>query len=161
MIILLKYGSQERFVRLMTRAARQADVMVPVIAGPTILQSKSWTKHIIRPEWSTKIASVIITKRDLVSNTARLQIPAIAKMCEIPDRYDSILVCDTPQGMAAMQLQLRLDEIDCKYADDPILPNATAQTDHRLGQEIKGIIPELIDEAGSLYRVSPRKRQRC
>jgi len=143
----------------MARAARQADVMVPVIAGPTILQDKYWAKHIIRPEWSTKIASVIITMQDLIDNPARLCLPVVTKLCEIPGRSDCILLCDTPQGMAAMQLQLRLDEIDRKYAGDPIPRNATAKTDHRLRQEITDIMAEITNEGGSLYRVgSPKVR---
>ena len=134
--------------------------MVPVIAGPTIIQDEHWTKHIIRPEWSTKIASVIITMQDLIDNPARLQLPVVAKMCEIPTRYDCILLCDTPQGMAAMQLQLRLDEIHRKYAGDPIPPDATAKTDLRLRQEITDVVAEITGEGGSLYRVGSPKCQR-
>jgi len=138
----------------MSRAALQADVVVPVIAGPTIEWGESWSQHIIRSEWKTKISSVLITMQDLVDNPQRLQLATVAKMCEIPGRYDCILLCDTLQGMAAMQLQLLLEEIDRKYADNPILRNATAKTDHRLGQEIEGIIAELTN-GGSLHRVGP------
>lgn len=159
MTTLLKYSPQERFARLMTRAARQADVMVPVIAGPTIIENKYWAKNIIRQEWRTKIASVIITKRDLVSNPAHLRLPVVAKVCEIPGRLDCILLCDTPKGMAAMQLHLRLDEIDRKYASNPIHPDATAKTDHRLGQEITDAMAELTNKRGSLYYVGSPKHQ--
>jgi len=145
----------------MARAARQADVIVPVIAGPHIIQDEYWAKHIIRPEWSTKIASVIITMQDLIDNPAHLHLPVVAKMCEIPGRYDRILLCDTPQGMAAMQLQLRLDEIHRKHAGNPIPPNATAKTDLRLRQEITDVIAEITNEGGSLYRVgSPARDSR-
>ena len=141
----------------MTRAARQADVVVPVIAGPTVEWGQRWSQHIIRPEWSTKISSVLVTKQDLVQDSARLELAAVARVCEIPGRFDCILLCDTPQGMAAMQLQHLLDEIDRKYSDDPILSNATAKTDRRLGQEIKGIMPELTRKGGYLYRVGPHE----
>jgi len=60
-----------------------------------------------------------------------------------------------------MQLHLRLDEIDLKYANDAILPDATAKTEPRLREEIKGIIEELSNQAGSLYRVGPPQRQWC
>ena len=141
----------------MTRAARQADVIVPVIAGPTIEHGASWTQDIIRPEWSTKISSVLITKRDLVDDPGRLPLPAIAMMCENPGRADCILPCDTLQGMAAMRLQLLLDGIDRKYVDDPIPPDATAKTDRRLGQELEHTIAELISKGGTLYHVGPPK----
>ena len=58
-----------------------------------------------------------------------------------------------------MQLRFLLDGIDRKYADDPILPDATAKTDRRLGEEIEGVIPELTNEGGSLCCVSPLKRR--
>lgn len=142
----------------MKQAARQADVMVPVIAGDRIVLGQPWSQHTIRPEWSTKISSVLITKHDLVKNSAPLRLTAVARECGIPGRLDCILLCDTLQGMAAMQLQHLLDEIDRKYSDDPILSNATAKTDRRLGQEIKGIVPELTKKDGSLYRVGPPER---
>ena len=159
MITLLKYSSQERFTRMMARAAQQADVMVPVIAGPAIEDGPSWSQHIIRSEWSTKISSVLITMRDLVDNTESLELPAIARMCEIPGRGDCILLCDTPQGMAAMRVQLLLDDIGRKYVNDPIPPSATAKTDHRLAQEITGIIAEITNKGGSLHRVGHPKPQ--
>ena len=142
----------------MTRAARQADVMVPVIAGPTIIQGKQWAEHIIRTEWSTKISSVIITKRDLVGRLPLLrnQLPVIARKCELPGRDDCILLCDTPEGMAAMQLQLLLDEIERKYATDPIPPEATAEIDKRLQQEIAVVMAGITDKLNPFHRVSPR-----
>ena len=142
----------------MKQAARQADVVVPVIAGDTIVQGQPWSPHTIRPEWSTKISSVLITRHDLVKDSRRLKLTAVARECEIPGRKDCILLCDTPQGMAAMQLQHLLDDIDRKYSDDPILSDATAKTDRRLGQEIKGIVPELTKKGGSFYRVGPPDR---
>jgi len=142
----------------MTRAARQADVIVPVIAAPTMIQNDSWAKHVIRPEWSTKIASVIITKRDLIDNPDRLKLGAVSTKCGIPGRRDCILLCDIPQGMAAMQLQVRLDEIDRAYANDPIPPDATAKTDLRFRQEITDVMAELTN-GGSFYPVRPPKCQ--
>lgn len=140
----------------MTRAARQADVMVPVIAGPTILQGKQWAEHIIRSEWSTKISSVIITKRDLVRSLPLLRrhFPAIASKCDLPGRDDCILLCDTPEGMAAMQLQLLLDAIERKYATDPIPPEATAETDERLREETAIVVAGITDKSNPFHRVS-------
>lgn len=140
----------------MTRAARKADVIVPVIAAPTILQD-SGTEQLIRKEWKTRITSVLITKRDLV-NPRRLKPRAIAAMCNIPKKDECVLLCDTLQGMEAMQLQLRLDKIDRKYTDNPIPPDATAKTDHRLRPEITKVIAELMGE-GALHRVGPPKHQ--
>jgi len=161
MTIPLRYAFQERFTRLTTQAARQADVMVPVIAGPTILRDKSSTEHKIQPEWGTKISSVIIKKQDLTKNPDRLELhlPVVVKVCGAPKRNDSALPCDTRQRMAVMQLQLRLDEIDRKYMDNPIPPGATAKTDLRLRQEITGILAELMKEGSALYCVGLPKRQ--
>jgi len=163
MAVLLNYVSQERFARLMTRAARQADLMVPVMAGNVITETNGWAKNMIRPEWSTKIASAIITKQDLVDNRANLQLPVVAKLCRITGRPDCILLCDTPKGMAAMQLHLRLDEIDReidrKYAANPIPPGATAKTDPRFGQEFTDVMAELTNKIGSLYRVGCPRHQ--
>ena len=135
----------------MIRAARQADVVVPVIAIPAVIPGKKWSKCIIRPEWSTKISSVIISKRDLVGSSPSLR--AIAKVCGIPGREDSILLCDVPQGTAAMQLYLLLDAIERKYATDPILPEATAELDKRLQQETAILIAGITDESNPFHRV--------
>jgi hypothetical protein len=144
----------------MARAARQADVMVPVIAGPTIQQGDKWVQHTIRSEWSTKISSVIITKRDLIAESIPLELSLIASKCEIPaDRQGSILLCDTPEGMAAMQLQLLLDEIERKYIAKPISPEATAESDQRLQHETAKIIAGISDANGPLHRVSRREYQ--
>ena len=138
----------------MDRAARQADVMVPVIAGPTIVQTTKWAEHTIRSEWRNKISSVIITKRDLVARLGMLRrhIPVIASVCDIPDNPDCILLCDTPQGMAAMKLQLFLDEIERRYATDPI-PLATAEVDQRLQNETAILIAGITDESNPFHRV--------
>jgi len=160
--LLNHYISQDRFIELMKRAAQQADVVVPVLDGPTIVNTQSWSEHIIHPEWKTKVTSVIITKLDLIENAvnaSRLQLATVAKKCKIPGRVDCILLCATLKGMAAMQLQLRFDEIDRKYAKDPIPPAATAKTEPRLGKEIKGVIEQLTNNAGSLYCVGPHQRQ--
>lgn len=143
----------------MTRAAKQADVIVPVLAGPNIIENKFWANHIIREEWSNKIRSVIITKRDLIENPDDLPLRTVATVCKIPGCQDCILLCDTPKGMAAMQLQLRLDEIDLKYASDPIPRGATAKTDPRLGQEMTDVVAELTNKSGSWYRVGSPKHQ--
>lgn len=140
----------------MTRAARQADVMVPVIAGPTIGPDGQWAKHTIRSEWSTKISSVIITKRDLVKSLPQLNryLPAVANKCDIPGRNDCILLCNTLQGMEAMQLQLLLDAIERKYAENPIPPEATAETDERLQEETAMVIAGITDKSNPFHRVS-------
>lgn len=143
----------------MDRAAQQADVMVPIMAGHTIGSDKLWTKQIIRKEWKGKITSVILTKRDLIRNPGLLQLPVVANLCDIPGRHDCILLCDTLKGMAAMQLQFRLDEIDRKYASDPIPLAATAKTDLRLRKEFTNIIEELTNKNGSLNRVGSPKHQ--
>ena len=155
MTLVLRY-LQTRFMELMARAARQADVMVPVIAGPSILNDKQWTEHIIRSEWSTKISSVIITKRDLVKSLPLLRrhLPVIASRCDLPGRDDCVLLCDTPEGMAAMQLQLLLDAIERKYAMDPIPPEATAEIDKRLQQETAVVIAGITDKSNPFHRVS-------
>jgi len=148
---------QVRFTELMRLAAKQADVMVPVIAGPTIIKDENWAKHTIRSDWDSKISSVIITKRDLIRNMGQYdrRIPAVATRCKIQqDRKDCILLCDTPQGMAAMQLQLLLDEIERKYATDPIPPEATAETNNHLQQEIAIVIAGITDESNPFHRVS-------
>ena len=147
---------QKRFTKLMDRAAKQADVMVPVIAGPTIISGNRWAEHTVRSNWSTRISSVIITKRDLVQNLDRLerQLPVIAIKCEIPGRTDCILCCDTPQGMAAMKLQLFLDAIEHKYATNPIPPEATADMDQRLQQETAILIAGITDKSNPFHRVS-------
>lgn len=139
----------------MRRAAKQADVMVPVIAGPTIVQGNKWAEHTIRDEWSTKISSVIITKRDLVSNLIllRRQLPTVASKCGLPRRHDCVLFCDTPQGMAAMKLQLFLDAIERKYATNPIPLEATANTDQRLQQETAILIAGITDKSNPFHRV--------
>jgi len=159
MTMLLKYAYQDRFARLMDRAARQADVVVPVLAGPTLIDDKFWAKHTIRREWSTRIASVIITMQDLIEDPDDLPLPVVARVCEIPGRHDCILLCDTPKGMAAMQLQLHLDELDRKYMSDPIPPKATAKTDPRLGQAMTDVMAELRNKSGSMYRVGSSKHQ--
>ena len=88
--------------------------MVPVIAGPNLTTDETWAKHIIRSEWSTKISSAILTKRDKVSNMILLQdkLSTVATMCELQGHQDCLLLCDTLEGMAAMQLQILLDEIE-------------------------------------------------
>jgi len=158
MTTLLKYAYQNRFDRLLSRAAKQADVMVPVLAGPTLIDNKYWAQHIIRKEWRTKIASVIITKQDLIADPDDLPIPVVIRVCEVPGR-ECILLCDTPKGMAATQLELHLDELDRKYASDPISPRATANTDPRLGEAMTEVMAELRNKSGSLYRVGSPKHQ--
>src|SRR5258708_1636437 len=138
----------------MRLAAGQADVMVPVIAGRTIEQGDNWARYIIRDEWKLKISSVIITMRDLVADSSLVELPLIAAKCAIPGRENCVLLCDTPQGMAAMQLQLFLDEIERKYAANPISPDATAETDQRMHQEAAKIITGITDAAGPFHRVS-------
>lgn len=146
---------QNRFKELMRRAARQADVVVPVIAGPTIVGSTKWATHTIRSEWSTKISSVIITKRDLIRKWSQFkrQIPQVAQKCEIPGREHCILVCDTLQGMATMRLQLLLDSIELN-APDPIPPTATAETNNYLRQETEIVIAGINNDSNPYHRVS-------
>ena len=135
----------------MIRAARQADIVVPVIADST--KNEQWAEHINRSEWITKISPIIITKQDQGGNLP-LHLPGIASKCGIPGREDSILLCDTAQGMAAMQLHLLLDAIERKYAADPISPEATAETDQRLQQETAILIAGITNESNQFHRVS-------
>jgi len=140
----------------MRRAAKQADVIVPVIAGPTIARTRKWTEAIIRPEWKRKISAVIITKRDLIRDRAHVRryIPDVATNCNLRGREDCILLCDTPQGMAAMQLQLLLDAIERNYAANPIPPEATAETNNCLQQEVAIVIAGITDKLNPFHRVS-------
>lgn len=140
----------------MSQAAKQADVMVPVIEGPTILQGDKWTDHTILDEWKNKISSVIITKRDLVqkSDQLRRQLGTVAFLCDIRGGEGSILVCDTPQGMAAMKLQLFLDAIERKYTTNPIPPEATADIDQRMETETAMLIAGITDKSNPFHRVS-------
>lgn len=137
----------------MTRAARQADVVVPVIAGPTIGEGDQWAEHIIRSEWSTKISSVIVTKRDQVHRLHVLQeeLPNIASRCEIPGHEDCILFCDTLEGMAAMQLKLLLDKIERKHAAVPIKPD---KIDKRLQEETAIVVAGITDKDSAFRPVS-------
>ena len=82
----------------------------------------------------------------------RRHLPVIASKCDIPNGQDCILLCDTPQGMAAMKLQLFLDEIERKYAADPI-PLATAEVDERLQNETAILIAGITDESSPFHRV--------
>lgn len=102
----------------MTRAAKQADVMVPVIAGTSVETGGDWAKNIIRDEWSTKISSAIITKLDVVESKSLLRrnLPVILKKCELLARNGCILFCDSLTGLEAMKLQRLLEEIERKYA---------------------------------------------
>ena len=132
---------------------RQADVVVPVIAGPTIGEGGEWAEHLIRPEWSTKISSVIVTKRDAVHRLEQLleNLPTVASICEIPDHEGRILLCDTPEGMAAMQLRLLLDNIQRKHAAEPIHPG---KIDKRLQEETAIVIAGITDPSSDFHRVS-------
>ncbi len=137
----------------MTRAARQADAVVPVIAAPAIGEGGEWAEHIIRSEWSTKISSVLITKRDMVQRLHLIEDekPTIASMCEIQDHEDCVLLCDTLEGMAAMQLKLWLDKIQRKYAANPIDPE---KIDKRLQEETAIVIAGITDPLSQFHRVS-------
>lgn len=139
----------------MRRAARQADVIVPVIAGDTIGHSETWAEHIIRAEWNQKIKSVLITKRDLISrlDTLRRYLPIVVGQCG-PLGLEDCLTCDTPQGMAAMRLQHLLDNIERKYAKNPIPPEATAENNDDLKEEIADVIAGLTDQSNPFHRVS-------
>lgn len=147
----------------MKRAARQADVVVPVIAGPTIEQDGQWTKNIVRDEWSTKISSVIVTKLDLVRNKVTLHrhFPVIANKCDILVRNGCILLCDTLEGIAAMRLQILLDEIEHKYANDRT-PLTEAEVNKRWKKDNAILITKIFDkpkpeskpESNPLHRVS-------
>lgn len=140
----------------MDRAARQADVIVPVIAGDTITDDTSYDEHIIRAEWKRKISSVLITKRDLIYslNTFRRHVPTIVSKCQISDRQDCLLTCDTPKGMAAMRLQHLLDEIQRKYPKNSIPPEATAENNDCLKEEIAEVIAGITDDLNPFHRVS-------